>query len=91
MWFFSKFQRYKTDRNKYIQELIVIDKLLNKNGVCDSSNFKLDELKLRKTQLINDIIEYRNFSKEINDIFENEIETYQKKSKNLWNYFCLKS
>ena len=98
-------KKYKTDRNKNIQELILIDKMLNgeeqsrelnsldsfdKNNLFDIYSASKLDLKKRKTFLINEIIEYRNFSKEINDIFEQEIDEYRNKY-SLFNYFCLKS
>jgi len=104
---FSEMKVYKTVRNKNIQELIIIDKILiaggNQQETKDSAKKKkfelysasIIELKNKKIDLINEIIEYRNFSKDINQIFEDEIEKHKIKSKNfffnIFPYFCLKS
>jgi hypothetical protein len=78
---FAEMKRYKTDRNKNIQEILEIENEIHKNG-------PQEELIKRKKCLIDAIIEYRNFSKNINDVFQRETEHHRSKR---YFYFCLKS
>jgi hypothetical protein len=82
---FAEMKEYKTNRNKDIQELVQTEKVIKEHGLTE-------DLQEKKTILINKIIEYRNYSKKINDIFEEESNAYRKRSKwRCFNYFCLKS
>ena len=74
-------KRYKTDRNINIQEVLEIENEIHVSGPSE-------ELIKRKKDLINAIIEYRNFSKNINDVFQRETEHHRSKR---YFYFCLKS
>jgi hypothetical protein len=75
-------------KEKYLQIHYQLDlKNVNKEGNIITGVLFYDN-QAHKNILINKIIEYRNYSKKINDIFEEESNAYRKRSKwRCFNYF----
>ena len=91
---YSRLFKFITDQNINIlfSGIVLIKKVRkwNKKNIKNYIEIYIDS-KI-KTILINKIIEYRNYSKLINQIFEEETKAYRERSKyRFFNYFCLKS